>query len=58
MASTGPDKASYENDKNPDGNPQNPYIGWISFIEPVNARYIKFDEMDGFVGIGELNAIK
>lgn len=48
----------YEKNEYPGGSPQNPYIGWISFIVPVNARYIKFDEMDGFVGIGELNALK
>lgn len=48
----------YESTKNPGGNPQNPYTGWINFIEPVNARYVKFDEMKGFSGIGELNAIK
>ncbi|HFK5529542.1 TPA: DUF1735 domain-containing protein [Elizabethkingia anophelis] len=49
----------YENDEqNPEGNPQNPYLGWISFIEPVIARYIRFDEMEGYPGIGELNAIQ
>ncbi|MCT3946361.1 DUF1735 domain-containing protein [Elizabethkingia anophelis] len=48
----------YENDRAAGGNPQNPYTGWITFIEPVNARYVKFDEIESFAGIGELNAIK
>ncbi|MDX8572619.1 DUF1735 domain-containing protein [Elizabethkingia sp. HX QKY] len=48
----------YENDETLGGNPQNPYTGWINFIEPVNARYVKFDEMESYSGIGELNAIK
>ncbi|MDQ8751064.1 exo-alpha-sialidase [Elizabethkingia miricola] len=45
------------------GSPQNPYIGWISFINPVNAQYVRFDftitdEIFGMVGIGELNTIE
>lgn len=51
-------QGTYENDGNIGGSPQNPYIGWISFIEPVKTRYVKFDNISSFKGIGELNAIE
>lgn len=45
------------------GSSQTPYIGWITFIDSVTTRYIKFDfiitdEVFGMVGIGELNAVE
>lgn len=48
----------YENTGNVGGSSQNPYIGWISFVEPVKTRYVKFDSISSFTGIGELNAIE
>ncbi|WP_275154352.1 BT_3987 domain-containing protein [Elizabethkingia meningoseptica] len=51
-------QGSVENIISPGGSPQNPYIGWISFTEPVNARYIKLGDMRDFVGIGELKAFE
>ena len=51
-------QGTYENDGNIGGSPQNPYIGWVSFIEPVKTRYVKFDNISSFKGIGELNAIE
>ncbi|HIB8182262.1 TPA: BT_3987 domain-containing protein [Elizabethkingia anophelis] len=48
----------YENNKSVNGDQNNPYFGWISFVESVNARYIKFSEIAGFKGIGEIKGIK
>ncbi|MCL1671405.1 BT_3987 domain-containing protein [Elizabethkingia ursingii] len=51
-------QGTYENDGNIGGSPEDPYIGWITFIEPVKTRYVKFDNISSFKGIGELNAIE
>ncbi|PUB26388.1 F5/8 type C domain-containing protein [Elizabethkingia sp. YR214] len=51
-------QGAYENNENIGGSPQAPYIGWISFIEPVRTRYVKFDNISSLQGIGEFNAIE
>lgn len=48
----------YENNTSVNGDQNNPYFGWISFVESVNARYIKFSEIGSFEGIGEIKGIK